>query len=181
MLPPAVVMPTLRTLATALLLPALLATPRLSAQEQESARVRILHADVWEFDDAYAPGAQRLKGSARFSHENAMMHCDSAWIHGDRTVEAYGRVRILQGDSLEVYSDQLHYDPGTRLATLTGNVRLLDRGMELTTRHLVYDMRRRVGVYTGGGRITGLEDGSILTSINGTYPYLQKIVYRPAK
>ena len=72
-----------------------------SAVGDGSGRIQIQNADVWEYDDAIAPGAQRLKGNVRFAHGDAVMRCDSAHLFQDQRLDAFGRVTIDQGDSLE--------------------------------------------------------------------------------
>lgn len=140
-----------------------------ASMAQEPQRVRIIAADDLRFDDAYAPGTQRLTGSVRFGHGNAEMFCDSAWIHPDRKVDAYGRVRVVQGDSLELRGEQLHYEPDQRMATIRGNVHLRDKDMDLHCDALSYDLGRRTGRYVTGGRITSSKEDNTLTSMMGTY------------
>ncbi|MDQ3100524.1 MAG: hypothetical protein M3R08_03990 [Bacteroidota bacterium] len=140
-----------------------------SAQNGKSARIEILNADVWEFDEKLAPGAQRLKGSVRFRHENAIMRCDSAYLYDDQSVEAFGHVNIDQGDTLFVDGDRLKYNGQQRRARLDGNVRLRDKDMELTTPSLDYDMNDQRAVYTEGGTLVSRIDNSRLTSEAGVY------------
>jgi lipopolysaccharide export system protein LptA len=137
--------------------------------QQGTARVEILNADVWQFDEKLAPGAQRLKGNVRFRHENALMRCDSAWLYDDQRVEAFSRVNINQGDTVVIDGDRLHYNGQQRAARIDGNVRLRDKDMELTTPSLDYDMRGRRAVYTQGGTIISRADNSRLTSDAGVY------------
>ena len=136
---------------------------------QEGARIEVLHADVWEFDQRLMPGAQRLLGDVRFKHENAVMRCDSAYLFTDEHVDARGHIRIVQGDTLTITADRLNYDGKERLATLEGTVRLTDPGSVLTTEHLVYGLRTRAATYSSGGRIVSLTRGDTLTSEHGTY------------
>ena len=143
-----------------------------AAQSHVSAgaeRVEILNADVWEYDEVLAPGAQRLKGNVRFKHADAVMHCDSAYLYNDQRVEAFSRVGIDQGDTLHVDADRLRYTGHDRLAHLEGNVHLRDRDMELSTPTLDYDMRARRAVYVDGGHLVSHSDGNTLTSGTGVY------------
>lgn len=137
-------------------------------------RVEILNADSWEFDDALAAGAQRLKGNVRFKHADAIMRCDSAHLYKDQRVDAYGHVAIDQGDSMHVDADRLKYDGQQRLARLEGDVRLRNGDMELTTPSLDYDLRARKAVYAQGGRIVSQREGNTLTSSAGTYLAAQR-------
>lgn len=145
------------------------ASPAQSTTGQEGARIEILNADRWEYDDKLAKGAQRLLGNVRFKHQDAVMQCDSAYLFEDEHVEAYGRVRIQQGDTLTITGERLTYTGRDRRAVITGDVHLRDPGMELTTDALTYDLRANTAVYTTGARIVGARDGNTLTSRNGSY------------
>lgn len=136
---------------------------------QDGARIEVLHADVWEFDQQLVPGAQRLLGDVRFKHADAVMRCDSAYLFEDQHVDAYGHIRIVQGDTLTITGDRLLYDGASRTATLDGAVELSDPGSTLTTDHLLYDLGSRTATYATGGRIVGRTRGDTLTSVHGTY------------
>jgi lipopolysaccharide export system protein LptA len=134
---------------------------------QGGARVEVLNADEWAFDERIA-GAQRLRGNVRFRHVDAVMRCDSAWLFEDNRVEAFGRVLIEQGDSLRAQGQRLVYTPSTRSARMEGDVDLRDRTMALSTPSLTYDLRNKHAHYSEGGRITD-ENGAVLQSRAGIY------------
>ena len=144
----------------------------LHAQESEGSRtggVEILNADVWEFDQARAQGAQVLKGNVRFKHGKAIMKCDSAYLYEDERVRAMGHVNINQGDTLFVDGDMLDYESRTRMARLEGNVHLRNADMELTSPALDYDMKAKRALYTNGARIVSRKENNTLTSDVGLY------------
>ncbi|MBK6540910.1 MAG: LPS export ABC transporter periplasmic protein LptC [Flavobacteriales bacterium] len=136
---------------------------------QEAARIEVLNADVWKFEEEVAPGVQRLQGNVRFRHEDAVMQCDSAWLYQERTVKAYGHIRIVQGDTLTITGERLDYDGKERTATLDGDVVMVDPGTTLRTPALVYDLRNKSATYSGGGTIVSHAEGDTLTSRVGTY------------
>lgn len=138
------------------------------AQDNAGGRVEIRSADTWEYDDAIAPGAQRLKGNVQFAHGDALMRCDSAYLFEDQRIEAFSRITVQQGDSLFMQGDRLDYKGSDRTARIEGNVLLRDRSMTLETSALDYDLRNKRGHYVQGGRITST-DGSVLTSDVGVY------------
>lgn len=143
-----------------------------STTQSGGARIEILNADRWEHDERIAHGAQRLLGDVRFKHADATMHCDSAYLFEDQTMQAFDHVGIDQGDSLHITGDRLDYDGRQRLATITGNVHLNDPGMELTTDALTYSVRDHVARYTTGATIVSKRPGSegnTLTSRHGSY------------
>lgn len=155
-----------------LLLPLLLLANFVAAQSgapRGGARVEILNADEWSFDERIAPGAQRLRGNVRFKHADAIMHCDSAYLFSDQRVEAFGSVRIMQGDTLSISAQRLLYAGQQRTARLEGDVVLRDASMELSTPALDYDLREKRAVYTEGARILSRSDNNTLTSTYGTY------------
>lgn len=157
-------------LRTILLLLPLLAAEALLAQppEQRTARVEILHADEWTFDGRI-PGAQRLLGNVRFRHVDAVMTCDSAYLYEDQRVQAFGNVRVQQGDSLMMEGDRLDYSGQERMASMQGDVRLRDKDMRLSTPSLEYDLRNKKAWYTEGGRIEDQSSSNVLNSGRGTY------------
>ncbi|HEY0976353.1 MAG TPA: OstA-like protein [Flavobacteriales bacterium] len=163
----------LRLLLFLALLP--LSVVRLSAQNDPAAqprtggtRIEIVNADRWDFD-ARIPGAQRLVGAVQFRHGGALMSCDSAYLYENNTVQAFGRVRILHADTLTITGDRLDYDGNQRTATITGNVRLDDPSMSMTTDALSYDLASRTARYSTGAVITGKRDTNTLTSRAGSY------------
>lgn len=158
-----------RTLAAVILAGATLAASAQSGGQQGGDRVEILNADRWEFDEQIAPGAQRLIGNVRFKQADVVMTCDSAHLYEDQRVDAFGNVHLTQGDTLTISGDRLQYAGAQRLARITGNVRLKDPGMELTTEALTYDVGAHRAEYAEGARIVSHRDGNILTSGHGAY------------
>lgn len=141
-----------------------------SAQTTSTAdHVEILNADRWDFDQAVAPGAQRLIGHVRFKHADALMRCDSAYLYEDQRVEAFGHVGIVQGDTMEITGDRLAYSARERLATITGQVKLTTPEMVLSTTALTYDLIKQQGRYDQGARIISVKGNNTLTSDHGTY------------
>ncbi len=111
---------------------------------------------------------RRLFGNLKFRHKGVLMYCDQAIQNATSNVlEAYGNVRIVQGDTITVRSDTMYYYGQTRQANLRGRVTMKDRKMTLTTTHLDYDMAMGVAHYPNKGRIVDREN--ILTSQEGFY------------
>jgi lipopolysaccharide export system protein LptA len=103
-----------------------------------------------------------------FSHEGAILRCDSAVLYVDRNYfEAFRNVHINQGDTLNIYSDLLNYDGNAKKAHLEKNVKLLDRENTLTTDILDYDMVAKIGKYTTGGKLVNKD--ATITSTEGYY------------
>lgn len=145
------------------------------ATAQEVRRIELLHADLLEFSRSSGIDAKRLLGHVQFSHEGALMWCDSAHLFDDNSLDAFGSVHISKGDTTELWCDKLHYDGNTRLAQARSNVKLIDRGMTLTTHHLDYDMAIDIGWYINKGRIVDKEN--ILISEQGRYVSTERNIY----
>lgn len=131
-------------------------------------RIFIEHVDVWTFDRDINPDAQILRGNVVFRHNDATMYCDSALLYEKTNrLEAYGEVRIEQGDSLNIYCNYLDYDGMTLLARLRYLVRMEHGQNTLYTDSLDYDRAVGVGYYADHGTI--VDSLNILSSVYGEY------------
>ncbi|GAB3899286.1 hypothetical protein GCM10028803_20160 [Larkinella knui] len=112
---------------------------------------------------------RKLTGNVELLHKNTLMYCDRAVQNlTTNVIEAYGNVRLVQGDTLSVRGDTLFYFGANRQANVTGRtVVLKDRKMTLTTRRLEYDLANGIAHYPVKGRIVDREN--ILTSREGYY------------
>ncbi len=131
-------------------------------------QVEILGADSLEVNQVPGTATRRLVGRVRLRHKGALMFCDLAIQNASaNVVEAYGNVRILQGDTITVKGDTMYYYGNTRSSTLLGRVSLRDTKMTLTTARLDYDLANGLAHYPTKGRIVDKEN--ILTSEEGYY------------
>lgn len=116
---------------------------------------------------------QTVKGDVRFRQGNMWMYCDSAYYYPERnSMDAFGHVRMQQGDTLTVLADKLYYDGTRRLARLfrgpsCQKVTLRDTRGELETDTLYYDVVTEVGSYNTGGLLR--DDVNTLSSVYGEY------------
>ena len=103
-----------------------------------------------------------------FQQDFSTLSADSAYFYpADNAFDAFGHVLITQGDTLHIYSDKLRYEGNTKTATLTDNVKLVDKDATLTTNHLTYNTATRIGTYTDGGKLVNKDN--TLVSKNGYY------------
>lgn len=106
-----------------------------------------------------------------YEHKGNYLTADSGYLYkneiGQEFFEAFGNVVITQPSGTLIYADHLHYDASAQLAKLTGNVKMEDRNSVLTTNYLTYNLRSKIGTYTGGGRIISQND--TITSRNAYY------------
>lgn len=146
----------------------------LNAQEKKKTRVDLLYADEAQADKKARPDVQVLVGSVKLRHDSMYMYCDSALIYEKtNSVEAFGNVRMEQGDTLFIYGDYLYYDGMAQLAQLRENVRLINKNTELTTDSLNYDRLYNLGYYFEGGTLT--DEENVLTSEWGEYSPATKL------
>ncbi len=125
-------------------------------------------AQVMSFDQVIRPDIKLLVGNVRFRHDNALLYCDSAYFYEKaNSLDAFGNVRIVQGDTLFVYGDLLFYDGNLKLARIRKNVRLENRKTTLTTDSLNYDRITNFAYYYNGGKI--VDPQNTLTSAWGKY------------
>ena len=130
--------------------------------------VYLLHADETRYNQQTNPDAQILVGDVVFRHDSMYMYCDSALFYEQtNSLDAYGNVRMNQGDTLLLYGDRLHYSGDEMLAKVRDNVVMIDKEMTLTTDSLNYDRTINLGYYFNWGIV---EDTlNVLTSEWGEY------------
>ena len=147
---------------------ALLAAAFLGSALAAPTMVYLEHSDTLSFDEERLPGCQILTGDVRFRHDSVLMFCDSAFFYDESNlINAYGHIRIEQGDTLFVYGDRLFYNGDTRMARLREHVRMVSTSMTLYTDSLNYDRNTNVGYYFNHGKI--VDSTNVLTSVNGWY------------
>lgn len=138
------------------------------ADRYQKDKVFLERADMLLMDDNISLDYQIITGDVQFRKEGMFMFCDSAYFYEQRnSLDAFGNVRMEQGDTLFVYADVMYYDGLEELARLRGNVRMINRDVTLYTDSLDYDMAINLGFYFEGGRMVDTENE--LTSIYGQY------------
>ncbi len=140
--------------------------------QKKTTKIEIINADYLVFDEQLGKGAKRLLGNVQMKHEDALMFCDSAYFYTNNSLDAFGRIRVLQGDSMQLYGDSLNYDGNTRIAKLKGNITLISPDMNLTTNNLDYNRKNNFVYYYGGGTLVNKKENNTLKSRQGYY-YLQ--------
>lgn len=133
-------------------------------------RIYLVNADVLYYDQfaSNTPGAQVLNGNVQFRHKGATLWCDSALFYDrENSFEAYGHVRLVQGDSVSLTSEEAYYDGNDQMAEARHNVVLKHRGTTLYTDSLNYDRLYNVGYFFEGGRM--VDKKNVLVSDWGEY------------
>ena len=137
-------------------------------RKASDSRVYMLHSDRLYFDDHIHPDAQFLVGNVAFRHDDVLMYCDSALFYeASNSFDAYGHVRMVQGDTLSLTGDVLFYNGLDQIARVRHNVILRHRESVLYTDSLDYDKLYGMGYFFEGGRL--VDQDNELTSDWGEY------------
>ena len=133
--------------------------------------IRLVHSDSLSYDQELRGDVKILRGNVVFKHEDALLYCDSAYFYEPtNSLDAFGRVRMLQGDSIFVYGEKLFYNGNTRIAELRYNVRMIHQSYTLTqlaADSVIYDRNRGVAYFNQGGVIR--DEINTLRATRGEY------------
>ena len=141
--------------------------PVRKAKAQDS-RVYLVHADLLHFDERENPNATILNGKVHFTHQGARLYCDSAYFYeASNSFEAFGHVKMYQGDTLSLLSDYAFYDGNEQLARARYNVVLTHKKTKLFTDSLDFDRIYNNAYFFEGGKM--IDGKTTLTSDWGEY------------
>ena len=143
---------------------------------QKVTRLEILNAELTAYDIKIGKDARKLIGDVRLKHEDVVMSCDSAYFYaGTGSVDAFSRVKVVQGDTLTLTGDLAYYDGETKIARVRKNVKLVNKDLSLDTDTLNYYRLDGVATYHGGGILKQGE--SRLTSERGRFLLDEEIFF----
>lgn len=116
-----------------------------------------------------------LNGNVIMWQDSVFMFCDTAEIK-EKIVIAYGNVRIIQSDTIVIFSDSIYYDGNIREADLFGGV-ILQNGTkeELRTEQLHYNADTKIASYDTGAFLRNSR--TTLYSEKGDYKLDEKRAY----
>lgn len=139
---------------------------------QERQEIEIEYAPFMSFEES-KPDATILtrdkSNQVYIKHKGIDMWCNEAVYYGKQDfIEAYGEVRIKQGDSLDMTSKYVEYSGKTQLAYASGDVVLVDANSKLYTDVLYFDRIKQQAFYNQRGRVVSDSSGTI-TSTRGHY------------
>ncbi len=151
---------------------------------QERRRIEIDTAGFLDIDEAKYPGATILTrddmNQVKISHDGIILWCDRAIHYGkDDFIEAFGNVRIVQGDTVNLTSQYVEYSGKTKFAFASGNVVLTEPSSVLTTDTLYFDRIKQQAYYKSRGKVVKDTSGTITSQI-GRY-YMENKKYRFVK
>jgi lipopolysaccharide export system protein LptA len=111
----------------------------------------------------------KLIGNVILIQNNTTIYCDSAYFFKKKNfVEAFGKVKILEGDSVTITGRKLEYDGNTKKAKLRTNVVFTKLATaKLYTDFLDFDRNTNMANYFNNGRL--VDSINTLTSNKGYY------------
>ena len=137
-------------------------------QAQTTEKIQIRNAKRLIGTERGGTKFRKLIGDVVLSQGNVLMYCDSAYDYSTQNYfQAFGRIRIRQGDSLTITGNRLNYDLKNRSAVIEQNVTMSDKKMLLRTTRLFYDFNTGTASFIEGAKIT--ESNSTLNSKKGFY------------
>lgn len=132
--------------------------PKTKQEKADPKRVYLIHSDYLTYDRWRNNNAQVLRGNVHFEHDGAHLLCDSAnFFEETNSFEAFGNVRMNQGDTLTLTSDYGFYDGNDQLMQALQNVVLKHNGTTLYTDSLYYDRLWNMGYFQEGGKMVDKE------------------------
>ncbi|MBU2914509.1 MULTISPECIES: OstA-like protein [Reichenbachiella] len=111
---------------------------------------------------------KKLIGKVVFTQNETIVYCDSAYFFKDENImEAYGRVRIKDGDSVTITARKLIYEGDTEMALLREDVVYRRGKKRMYTDFLDYHMTTEVAEFKNDGKL--VDEHNTLTSSYGIY------------
>ena len=145
-------------------------------KSQKDSLFRLVQAERAEQVTEYNTNYRRVKGHARFLHNDTYLLCDSAsWNVDAKHIEAFGNVQLIQ-QKTRLKSERMDYWIDESRAVFQGGlVELIDKdGNSLRTERLTYNTKDSTGTFDFGGSLK-LKDGNVIESRRGTYDGRQSL------
>lgn len=154
----------------------LLVLGRNACLAQGQTTIEILNSDLFLGDESLGKGVSLLKGNVAFKHRGALMYCDSAYLYQEsNSLDAFGKVRIVQGDTIKLTGSKLNYNGNSGVAVISGQVVLADRKTTLSSEELTYDLSKDLAFFLNRGILRDNEN--TLDSKRGYYYSKQSRVF----
>ena len=150
-----------------------------SVEAQSKKKIEIIYAGKLTIDEENYPGAKVLtrdvSQQVQISHQGSNMWCDRA-IHYSKEnfIEAYGNVKLIQGDTINMTSKYVEYSGITEFAFASGDVVLKDPNSTISSDTLYFDRLKQQAFYKSGGTVVKDSSGTITSKIGRYYMDLKK-------
>lgn len=140
---------------------------------QERKQIEIEYAPYMTFEED-KPDATILtrdgSDQVHIKHKGIEMWCDEAIYYSKEDfIEAYGSVRVKQGDSINMTSKYVEYSGKTQLAYASGDVVLIDPDSKLYTDILHFDRIKQQAYYNQKGKVVRDTSGTITSTVGRYY------------
>lgn len=148
-------------------------TPALSPTNPN--QVEIIKADSLVVQNTPFMSVRRLMGNVALRQGTTLLYCNLAILNETTNIlEAYGKVKIIQADTVTITGDTAYYFGNERKAKINGRVKLDDKTILLTTNKLDYDLNNSIAYYNTSGKV--VDKKSVLTSKEAYYNTVTKLV-----
>lgn len=138
-------------------------------------QVEIIKADSLVGQNTPFMSVRKLMGNVALRQATTLVYCNLAILNETTNIlEAYGKVKIIQADTVTITGDTAYYFGNERKAKINGRVRLDDKTIILTTNKLDYDLNASMAYYNTGGKV--VDKKSVLTSKEAYYNTVTKLV-----
>lgn len=140
---------------------------------QEKKKIEIEYAGRLTIDEENYPGAKILtrdeSQQVHIIQGSINMWSDKAiYYSSENFIEAYGNVKLIEGDTIHMNSKYIEYSGVTQLAFASGDVTLRDPNSTISSDTLYYDRVKQQAFYKSGGTVVKDTSGTI-TSKLGRY------------
>jgi len=141
-----------------------------SAQERKQIEIEYApYMDIVEDKQGATILTRNNSSQVHVKHKGIELWCNEAIYYGNEDfIEAFGNVRVKQGDSINMTSKYVEYSGKTQLAYASGDVILIDPDSKLYTDILHFDRIRQQAYYNQKGKVVRDTSGTI-TSTRGRY------------
>lgn len=140
---------------------------------QERRRIEIEYAPFMTFDESKPDATILTRDNSKqvhIKHEGIELWCDEAVYYGKEDfIEAYGKVHVKQGDTINMTSKYVEYSGKTKLAFASGSVVLEEPSSVLTTDTLYFDRVKQQAFYRCSGKVVRDTTGTITSTIGRYY------------
>jgi lipopolysaccharide export system protein LptA len=139
------------------------------SQATDTSKVEILNSKSAEFILYKNETVRKLKGNVKLRQKDAVLYCDSCILDNENNVFARGNVVIEQGDSVKIWADSARYFGFIRNADLFGDVILENNLKKLFTEKLHYDLNTKIATYNTKATLEDSRTNTQLTSRRGVF------------
>ncbi|MEN3324498.1 OstA-like protein [Mariniflexile soesokkakense] len=141
---------------------------------QEKKKIEIEYAGRLTIDEENYPGAKVLTRDemqqVHIMQGSINMWSDKAiYYSGENFIEAYGNVKLIQGDTIHMTSKYIEYSGITQLAFASGDVVLKDPNSTISSDTLYYDRVKQQAFYKNRGTVVKDTSGTITSKVGRYY------------